>query len=163
MFILDLVIPIIEDVLYYLDVSWILRGSAADDTLCNIKHFGIHRIEWFYVIWNFEKGFRAASCKKSTRKNKLIRKNKLTRKQILYLKISVLVDLFFLINLFFLVDFLHEAALDVPDFAQFMAGKFGCVCRFFGTEKSTYLCGCLPKIIWIESSLDLHFYAGWSP
>ena len=56
-----------------------------------------------------------------------------------------------------------DPALDVPDFAQFMAGKFGCVCRFFGTEKSTYLCGCLPKIIWIESSLDLHFYAGWSP
>ena len=55
------------------------------------------------------------------------------------LEISVLVDLFFLINLFFLVDFLHEAALDVPDFAQFMAGKFGCVCRFFGTEKSIHI------------------------
>ena len=56
---------------------------------------------------------RAASCKKSTRKNKLIRKNKSTRTEILYLKISVLVDLFFLINLFFLVDFLHEAALNI--------------------------------------------------
>ena len=54
--------------------------------------------------------FGAASCKKSTRKNKLIRKNKSTRTEILYLKISVLVDLFFLIKLFFLVDFLHEAA-----------------------------------------------------
>ena len=52
----------------------------------------------------------ATSCKKSTRKNKLIRKNKSTRTEILYLKISVLVDLFFLIDLFFLVDFLHEAA-----------------------------------------------------
>ena len=113
MFILDLVIPIIEDVLYYLDVSWILRGSAADDTLCNIKHFGIHRIECFYIIWNFEKGFRAASCKKSTRKNKLIRKNKSTRTEIFRYKISVLVDLFFLINLFFSYWLLHEAALSL--------------------------------------------------
>ena len=114
MFILDLVIPIIEDVLYYLDVSWILRGSAADDTLCNIKHFGIHRIECFYIIWNFEKGFRAASCKKSTRKNKLIRKNKSTRTEIFRYKISVLVDLFFLINLFFSYWLLHEVAPYVP-------------------------------------------------
>ena len=45
--------------------------------------------------------FRAASCKKSTRKNKLIRKNKSTRTEIFRYKISVLVDLFFLINLFF--------------------------------------------------------------
>ena len=52
--------------------------------------------------------YRAASCKKSTRKNKLIRKNKSTRTEIFRYKISVLVDLFFLINLFFLIDFLHE-------------------------------------------------------
>ena len=55
-------------------------------------------------------GFRAASCKKSTRKNKLIRKNKSTRTEIFRYKISVLVDLFFLINLFFSYWLLHEAA-----------------------------------------------------
>ena len=56
--------------------------------------------------------FRAAACKKSTRKNKLIRKNKSTRTEIFRYKISVLVDLFFLINLFFSYWLLHEAALD---------------------------------------------------
>ena len=54
----------------------------------------------------------AASCKKSTRKNKLIRKNKSTRTEIFRYKISVLVDLFFLINLFFSYWLLHEAALN---------------------------------------------------
>ena len=44
---------------------------------------------------------RAASCKKSTRKNKSIRKNKSTRKHILYLKMCFLLNLFFLIDLFF--------------------------------------------------------------
>ena len=37
--------------------------------------------------------YRAASCKKSIRKNKLTRKNKSTRNEILYLKIPFLVDL----------------------------------------------------------------------
>ena len=49
--------------------------------------------------------FRAASCKKSIRKNNSIRKNKSTRKHILDLKMCFLVDLFFLIELFFLIDF----------------------------------------------------------
>ena len=59
--------------------------------------------EWYH---------RAASCKKSIRKNKSISKNKLTRKNIFRYKMCFLVDLFFLIELFFLIDFLHEAALD---------------------------------------------------
>ena len=46
------------------------------------------------------KSFRAASCKKSLRKNKSIRKNKSTRKHILYLKMCFLVELFFLIDFY---------------------------------------------------------------
>ena len=70
------------------------------------------RIEFYvggilYLSW-----LRAASCKKSIRKNNSIRKNKSTRKHIFRYKMSILVDLFFLVDLLFLIDFLHEAALN---------------------------------------------------
>ena len=48
----------------------------------------------------YVKSFRAASCKKSMRKNNSIRKNNLTRKHILYLKLCFLVELFFLIDFY---------------------------------------------------------------
>ena len=60
--------------------------------------------------------FRAASCKKSIRKNNSIRKNKSTRKHILDLKMCFLVDLFFLIELFFLIDFYMKRPLILEKF-----------------------------------------------
>ena len=81
-----------------------LKSKNLSDTILTnyvpVSLFKYAPSQWCTVNW-VKYTFRAASCKKSLRKNKSIRKNKSTRKHILYLKMCFLVDLFFLVNLSF--------------------------------------------------------------
>ena len=78
---------------------------------------------------------RAASCKKSIRKNNSMRKNKSTRKHILYLKMCFLVDLFFLIELFFLsIDFYMKLPIVATYFSSSLTGLVA-LCLKLSKEK----------------------------
>ena len=84
----------------YLASILLPAGVVTKVTFANL-HINWKNTMFLIYIYLLLHILRAASCKKSTRKNKLIRKNKSTRTEIFRYKISVLVDLFFLINLFF--------------------------------------------------------------
>ena len=71
-----------------------LKSKNLSDTILTnyvpVSLFKYAPPQWCTVNW-VKYTFRAASCKKSLRKNKSIRKNKSTRKHILYLKMCFLI------------------------------------------------------------------------